>query len=105
LIIISGVMAEITLEQLRKFSSASTTMVTVDAPLFGVVLILNGRLVFRGPHEAEKIGSALGFPPRDQVLAEASRFWIQEENGIRRCKTRDEMAQLLRETKRAAGVR
>ena len=97
-------MAEITLEQLRMFSSASTTMVTVDAPLFGVVMILNGQVVLRGSHEAERIGSSLGFPPRDQILAEASRFWIQDENGVRHCKTRDEMAKLLRESKRAAGA-
>ena len=98
-------MAEITLEQLRKFSNASTTMVTVDAPLFGVVMILNGQVILRGSHEEEKIGSSLGFPPRDQILAEASRFWIQEESGVRRRKTRDEMAKLLREFKRAAGAR
>ena len=97
-------MAEITLDQLRMFSIASTTMVTVDAPLFGVVMILNGRVVPRGLHEAEKIGSSLGFPPQDQILAEASRFWIQDESGVRRRKTRDEMAKLLRESKRAAGA-
>jgi hypothetical protein len=97
-------MAEITLDQLRNFSNASTTMVTVDAPLFGVVMILNGQVILRGSHEEEKIGASLGFPPRDQILAEASRFWIQDENGVRRRKTRDEMAKLLREFKRAAGA-
>jgi len=97
-------MAEITLEQLRKFSNASTTMVTVDAPLFGVVMILNGQVILRGSQEGERIGLSLGFPPRDQILAEASRFWIQDENGVRRRKTRDEMAKLLREFKRAAGA-
>lgn len=97
-------MAEITLEQLRMFSSATTTMVTVDAPLFGVVMILNGQVVLRGSHEGEKVGSSLGFPPREQILAEASRFWIVDGNGVRRRKTRDEMAKLLRESKRAAGV-
>ncbi len=97
-------MAEITLEQLRKFSDVSTTMVTVDAPLFGVVMILNGRIILRGSHEQEKVGTSIGFPPRDQILAEASRFWIQDENGIRHRKTRAEMARLLREFKRAAGA-
>ena len=97
-------MAEITLDQLRKFSNASTTMVTVDAPLFGVLMILNGQVLQRGSHETDKIGSSLGFPPRDQILAEASRFWILDESGVRRCKTRDEMAKLLREFKRAAGA-
>jgi hypothetical protein len=97
-------MAEITLDQLRKFSNASTTMVTVDAPLFGVVMILNGQVILRGAHEGEKIGSSLGFPPREQILAEASRFWIQDQTGVRRRKTRDEMTKLLREFKRAAGA-
>ncbi len=97
-------MAEITLDQLRKFSNASTTMVTVDAPLFGVLMILNGQVIHRGTHEAGKIGSSLGFPPREQILAEASRFWILDENGVRRRKTREEMAKLLREFKRAAGA-
>ena len=97
-------MAEITLEQLRKFSNASTTMVTVDAPLFGVLMILNGQVLHRGSHETGKVGSSLGFPPRDQILAEASRFWILDEHGVRRLKTREEMAKLLRESKRAAGA-
>jgi hypothetical protein len=97
-------MAEITLDQLRKFSNASATMVTVDAPLFGVVMILNGQVLLRGSHEGEKIGSSLGFPPREQILAEASRFWIQDQTGVRRRKTRDEMTNLLRESKRAAGA-
>ena len=97
-------MTDITLEQLRKFSNASATMVTVDAPLFGVVMILNGHVILRGSQEEEKIGASLGFPPRDQILAEASRFWIQDEMGVRRRKTRDEMASLLRESKRAAGA-
>jgi hypothetical protein len=99
-----GAMAEITLDQLRKFSNASTTMVTVDAPLFGVVMILNGEVILRGAHEDAKIGSSLGFPPREQILAEASRFWIQDQTGVRRRKTRDEMTKLLREFKRAAGA-
>jgi hypothetical protein len=105
LIIITGAMTEITLDQLRKFSNASATMVTVDAPLFGVVMILNGQLILRGSHESNRNGSAsLGFPPREQILAEASRFWIQDESGVRQRKTRDEMAKLLREFKRAAGA-
>jgi hypothetical protein len=95
---------EISLAQLQKFTSNSGTMVTVDAPLFGVVMILNGRVLLRGSKEEEKSGSALGFPPQDQILAEATRFWIQDEIGVRRRKTRDEMAKLLRESKRAAGA-
>ena len=79
-------------------------MVTADAPLFGVVMILHGHVVSRGDYEAENVGRSLGFPPRDHVVAEATRFWIQEDNGVRQLKSRDEMAQLLREYQRAAGA-
>jgi hypothetical protein len=97
-------MSDISLAQLQNFSSASSTMVTVDAPLFGVVMILNGRVLLRGAKEEKKSGSAIGFPPQDQILAEATRFWIQDEIGVRRRKTRGEMIKLLREFKRAAGA-
>ena len=97
-------MAEITLEQLRNFSNASATMVTVDAPLFGLFMILNGQVILRGSQEEQKIGSSNGFPSREEILAEASRFWIQDTSGVRRRKTRDQMAKLLREPKRAAGA-
>ena len=97
-------MADITLDQLRNFSNASATLVTVDAPLFGVVMILNGQVILRGSQEAEKIGSASGFPSREEILAEATRFWIQDAIGVRHRKTRDEMIKLLRESKRAAGA-
>jgi hypothetical protein len=43
----------------------------------------------------------MGFPPHNQIIAEASRFWIQYDSGIRERKTREEMARLLRETHRA----
>jgi predicted GNAT superfamily acetyltransferase len=97
-------MLEITLENLRHFSDSSVTMVTVDAPLFGVVMIMHGQVIVRGSHEADKVGASLGFPPRDQIIAEASRFWIQHANGVRERKNRDEMAKLLRDYQRAAGV-
>src|SRR5262245_14693422 len=97
-------MSEITLEKLRHFSDTSTTTVTVDAPLFGVVTIMHGRVIVRGSHEADKVGMSIGFPPRDQIVAEASRFWIQHHNGVRERKTREEMAKLLREFQRAAGA-
>jgi hypothetical protein len=99
----ADISVDISMDQLRKFSTASASMVTVDAPLFGVVMILNGQIIPRGPHEADKVGTSIGFPPREEILAEATRFWIQDEIGVRRRKTRDEMCQLLREFKRAAG--
>ena len=97
-------MLDITLEQLKAFSDRSSTMVTVDAPLFGVIYILNGRVLIRGAREAEKAGSSIGFPPHHEILAEASRFWIQRDSGIRERKTRKEMAGLLRESLRAVAT-
>jgi hypothetical protein len=94
-------MLDITLEQLQAFSDRSCTLVTVDAPLFGVISIMHGRVLIRGAHEANKVGASMGFPPHDQIIAEASRFWIQYDSGIRERKTREEMARLLRETHRA----
>ena len=97
-------MSDITLEELRDFSEASSTLVTADAPLFGVVMFLHGRVLGRGPHEAKRIGACMGFPPRDHVIAEASRFWIQSDDGVRELRTREQMAKLLREYQRAAGA-
>jgi len=97
-------MIDITLEQLRIFSDRSRTLITVDAPLFGVITIMHGRVVTRGAHEANKVGTSIGFPPHDQILAEASRFWIQHDSGIRERKTREEMAGLLQASHRAAIV-
>lgn len=97
-------MSDITLEELRDFSEASSTLVTADAPLFGVVMILRGRILSRGPDEASKIGATMGFPPRDHVISEATRFWIQHDDGVRELKSRDEMASLLREYQSAPGA-
>ena len=96
-------MSDITLKALRNFSKASSTLVTADAPLFGVVMILHGRVLDRGAHEAATAGASIGFPSRDNVVAEASRFWIQNDDGTRERKTRQEMAKLLRDAQRAAG--
>src|SRR5262245_50803443 len=89
--------AEITLEKLRLFTDRSHLLVTIDAPLFGTVMIFNGRVLHRGGSyvEAEKIGNSIGFPTYEHVLAEASRFWILDGNGVRRVKCREEMAKLL----------
>ena len=99
----SCAMSDITLEELRDFSEASSSLVTADAPLFGLVMILHGRVLGRGPHEAA-IGASMGFPLREHVISEASRFWIQSDDGVRELKTRDQMAELLREYQRAAGA-
>lgn len=91
-----GVNRGITLDKLRTFSSQTGSLVTVDAPLFGSLMILNGKILGKGSAvEPEKVGRTPGFPPVDEIVAEATRFWIQHENGIREKKTRDEMAKRL----------
>jgi len=89
--------SELTLEKLRLFTDRSHILITIDAPLFGTVMVFNGRILYRGGTyvEAEKIGTSIGFPTYEHILAEASRFWILDENGVRRLKCRDEMAQML----------
>ena len=89
--------SEITLERLRLYTDRSNTLVTIDAPLFSSFMIFNGRILTRKESyvEPEKIGNSIGFPAYEQVIAEASRFWIVDERGIRRRKTRSEMAELL----------
>src|SRR5438874_7316801 len=92
-------LSEITLDKVVHFTNRSNTLITIDAPLFGSVMIFNGRVLSKGPSyvEPEKIGNSIGFPAYEQILAEASRFWIVDENGIRRRKCRQEMAKLLEE--------
>ena len=89
--------AQITLEKLRLFTDRSNMLVTIDAPLFGTVMVFNGRVLHRGGSyvEAEKIGISIGFPTYEHVLAEATRFWIVDGSGVRRVKCREEMAVLL----------
>ena len=92
--------SEITLEKLCLFTDRSNTLITIDAPLFGSLMIFNGRILCKGASyvEPEKIGNSIGFPAYEQVVAEASRFWIVGETGVRRRKCREEMAMLLEES-------
>jgi hypothetical protein len=94
--------SEITLEKLCLLTDRSKTLITVDAPLFGSVMVFNGRVLHKGSAyvEPEKIGNSLGFPAYEHILAEASRFWIVDENGVRRCKCREEMSGLLEQVQR-----
>lgn len=88
--------SEITLERLRAFSEQTNTLITVDAPLFGSVMLLQGRVLDKGSAvEPEKIGHAMGFPSPEQIVSEARRFWIQSPDSIRERKSREEMALLL----------
>lgn len=93
-------LSAITLEKLQAFSDRSSTLVTIDAPLFGSVMIMNGRLLNKGAAyvEPEKIGKTLGFPSLEEIVAGATRFWVLQETGLRMRKTRNEMAKLLEET-------
>ena len=90
-------LSDITLEKLRLFTDRSNILLTIDAPLFGSIMIFNGRILHKGAAyvEPEKIGNSIGFPAYEQVLAEATRFWIVDETGVRRRKCREEMAELL----------
>src|SRR3989449_8212342 len=92
-------LSEITLEKVVHFTNRSNSLITIDAPLFGSVMIFNGRVLNKGASyvEPEKIGNSIGFPAYGQILSEASRFWIVDESGIRRRKCREEMAKLLEE--------
>jgi len=92
-------LSEIRLEKVVHFTNRSNTLITIDAPLFGSVMIFNGRVLMKGPSyvEPDKIGNSIGFPAYEQILAEASRFWIVDEMGVRRLKCREEMAKLLEE--------
>ena len=92
-------LSEITLDKVVVFTNRSNSLITIDAPLFGSVMIFNGRILTKGPSyvEPEKIGNSIGFPAYEQIVAEASRFWIMDEMGIRRLKCREEMAKLLEE--------
>ena len=88
---------EITLEKLLLFTGRSNTLITIDAPLFSSFMIFNGRVLCKGASyvEPEKIGNSIGFPSYEQVVAEASRFWIVDDRGVRQRKTRGEMAALI----------
>ena len=90
-------LSEITLDKVLHFTNRSSTLITIDAPLFGSVMIFNGRVLMKGSSyvEPEKIGNSIGFPAYEQILAEARRFWIVNEMGVRRLKCREEMAKLL----------
>jgi hypothetical protein len=89
--------SEITLEKLRLYTDRSNTLITIDAPLFGSLMIFNGRILARSASyvEPEKIGISIGFPAYETVVAEASRFWIMDECGIRQRKSRSEMGEML----------
>ena len=88
--------ATITIERLRFFSDRTNTLITVDAPLFGSVMILNGQMLAKGYDIGA--GNSKGFPSPEQIAAEATRFWVLNGTGIRKRMSREEMAKLLDES-------
>jgi hypothetical protein len=98
---------ELTLEKLRLFSDSTNTLLTIDAPLFGSITILNGRILNKAADYVDpaKIGHSIGFRAFHEIVAEASRFWIQYDSGIRKRVARPEMAKLLEEFEPARTLR
>src|SRR5436190_21999697 len=92
-------LSEITLEKLQQFTGRSNMLITIDAPLFGSVMIFNSRVLNKGASyvEPEKIGNFTGFPVYGQIRAVASGFWIVDESGMRRRNCAEEIATLLEE--------
>ena len=89
--------SELSIEKICAFSSQTQTLVTVDAPLYGSLMVLDGKLLKRKSavknHEAEV--EAPGIPSTEDIVREASRFWIQDHSGVRDRKNRQEMSELL----------
>ena len=88
--------SEVSLESLCAFSNRTGTLVTVDAPLYGSFQVLEGKLLGRRPGaRAGNNGHRPRLPSPEDILRNASRFWIQDHVGIRDRKSRREMAELL----------
>ena len=88
---------DVSIEKLCSFSKQTQTLITVDAPLYGSLLILEGK-VLKGKSAAKNPQAddpPRGLPTPEEIVREASRFWIQARSGIRDHKNRDEMSQLL----------
>jgi len=89
--------SELSIEKVCAFSSQTQTLVTIDAPLYGSLMILDGKLLQRKP-TVKKFGTEVdrpGIPSTEEIVFEASRFWIQDRSGVRDCKNRQEMVELL----------
>ena len=88
---------DISIEKICSFSKQTQTLVTVDAPLYGSLLILEGKVQKGKSSIKEPLpdDQPRGLPTPEEVVQEASRFWIQSRSGVRDRKNRDEMSQLL----------
>ncbi len=84
----------VSLEKLCAFSDETQTLITVDAPLFGSLLVFEGKVLKRKSRgKKRETDSRLSSP--ESIVREASRFWIQDYKGVRDRKNREEMAALL----------
>lgn len=88
---------EISIKKICTFSSQTNTLVTIDAPLYGSLLVLEGKIL-NGKSTTKKQQvktERTGIPSAEDIVREASRFWIQDRSGIRDRKNRQEMSELL----------
>ncbi len=89
--------SELSIEKICIFSSQTKTLVTVDAPLYGSLMVMDGKLLKRKSAVKNSGGEveAPGIPSAEDIVREASRFWIQDRAGVRDRKNRQEMGELL----------
>lgn len=92
---------DVSLDKLCAFSRQTETQITVDAPLHGSFLLLDGKVLkrksaikIRAPKE-NSTKQTPGLATPESIVQEASRFWIQDRMGVRDRKNRQEMAELL----------
>ena len=91
--------SEVSIEKICSFSKQTQTLVTVDAPLYGRLLVLDGKIL-KAKSSAKKSRAKVKTPgvrSYEDIVREASRFWIQDRSGVRERKSRDEMSVILEE--------
>ena len=89
--------SELSIEKICAFSSQTQTLVTVDAPLYGSLMVMDGKVLKRKSTVKNRTAEAEapGVPSTEDIVREASRFWIQDRSGVRDRKNRQEMGELL----------
>ena len=88
--------SDLSLDKLCAFSDRTQTLITVDAPLYGSLLLLDGKVLKRkSAVKGKKADSGARIPSPESIVGKASRFWIQDHKGVRDRKDREEMAALL----------
>ncbi len=95
--------SDVSLEKLCAFSSQTQTQITVDAPLYGTLLLLDGKVLKRksavkgGARKGNAGKQAPGKASPESIVGKASRFWIVGPSGVRDRKSRQEMTDLLKQ--------